>query len=72
MMNRNELDFVTYCVGSLANSLNLTRQDVYGRLKSSGILEDYIVKHYDVLHTFSRPSIVDELTEYMREKGVLE
>ncbi len=70
-MNRDILDFVTYCVGSLANSLHLTRQDVYDRLKKSGILDGYIVKHYDVLHTFSRPSIVDELTEYMKEKGVL-
>ncbi len=70
-MTRDILDFVTYCVGSIANRLHLTRQDVYGRLKASGILDGYIVKHYDVLHTFSRPSLVDELTEYMREKGVL-
>ncbi len=70
-MDRDVLDFVTYCVGSIANSLQLSRQDVYERLKTSGILDGYIVKHYDVLHTFSRPSIVEELTEYMREKGVL-
>ncbi len=71
-MNRDELAFVTFCIGSLANNLNLSRQDVYDRLKKSGILYGYIVKHYDVLHTFSRPSLVDELSEYMKEKGVLE
>lgn len=71
-MNRDILDLATYCIGSVANALHLTRQDVYGRLKTSGILDDYIMKHYDVLHTFSRASIVDEITEYMREKGVLE
>ncbi len=70
-MNNEVLDFVTFCVGAIANSLELSRNDVYCRLKSSGILQGYIVKHYGVLHTFSRPYIVEEITEYMKEKGVL-
>lgn len=35
------------------------------------ILYDYIVPSYDVLHTFSTRYLMDDLTEYMREKGVL-
>lgn len=69
-MNKITLDFVTYCIGNLSRRLGLTSLDVYERLKSSGILTDYIVASYDVLHTFSKEYLMDDLMEYMKEKGV--
>ncbi len=51
--------------------LNLSRQETYNMLKASGILSGYIVKAYDVLHTFSSDYIADEIIDYMREKGVV-
>lgn len=65
------LDFITYCVGNLSRRLGLSASDVYQRLKSSGILYDYIVPSYDVLHTFSKEYLMEDLTDYMKEKGVL-
>ena len=71
-MNKTTLEFVTYCIGKLAQVLHLPQNEVYRRLKRSGILYDYIVPSYDVLHTFSSRYLVEDLTEYMREKGELE
>lgn len=51
--------------------LSLSQPDLYHRLKNSGILDDYIVKGYDILHTFSREYLVSDLISYMKEKGVL-
>lgn len=70
-MDKNTLEFVTYCIGKLAASLQLPQREVYLRLKDSGILYDYIVPSYDVLHTFGSRYLMDDLTECMREKGVL-
>lgn len=70
-MNCNNIDFVTYCIGNLSRRLNLSAGDVYRRLKQSGILTDYIIPSYDVLHTFSKEYLLDDLIEYMREKEVL-
>ncbi len=70
-MDKKTLEFVTYCISKLAHSLNLSQTDVYDRLKRSGILYDYIVPSYDVLHTFSSRYLMEDLTDYMREKGVL-
>jgi hypothetical protein len=70
-MDKKTLEFVTYCIGKLSLSLNLPQQDVYRRLKSSGILYEYIVPSYDVLHTFSSRYLMEDLTEYMKDKGVL-
>lgn len=70
-ISNNDIDFVTYCIGNLSRRLGLTAKDVYHRLKESGILTDYIVPSYDVLHTFSKEYLMEDLMDYMREKGVL-
>ena len=71
VMDRKTLEFVTYCITKLSVSLGLSQQEIYRRLKTSGILYDYIVPSYDVLHTFSSRYLIEDLTEYMKEKGVL-
>ena len=71
-MDKKILEFVTFCIGKLSLLLKLPQQEVYRRLKVSGILDKYIIPSYDVLHTFSSRYLMEDLTEYMREKGVLE
>lgn len=70
-MKAEYLDFITFCVGSLADALHWSASRVYASLRSTGLLKDYIVPCYDVLHTFSKDYIVEDLTEALREKGVL-
>lgn len=70
-MSINQLDFVTFCIGNLSQRLNLPQKDVYLMLKDNGILYDYIIKGYDVLHTFGREYLMNDLIDYMQEKGVL-
>lgn len=65
-MNSNQVDFSTFCIGSVATALNMNQAEVYRRLKSSGILMDYIVGCYDVLHTFGRLYLVEDITSLMR------
>ena len=59
------LDFVVFCISKLSVLLKLPQQDIYDRLKNSGILYDYIVPSYDVLHTFSFRYLMEDLIEYM-------
>ena len=66
------MDFVTFCVGSLSDALHKSASQVYGALRSSGVLNDYIVPCYDVLHTFGKDYLVAELTDVLRERGALE
>lgn len=70
-MNKEILEFVTYCISKLSGLLNMSQREVYRRLEQSGILYDYIVESYDVLHTFGSRYLMADLTDYMREKGVL-
>lgn len=71
MKNREVLEFVTYCISKLSEFLGISQREVYLKLKDSGILDEYIVPCYDVLHTFGSRYLMEDITEYMREKGVL-
>ena len=66
IMSTEHLDFITFCVGSLADALHMSASQVYSALRLSGVLNDYIVPCYDVLHTFSKEYLVEELTEVLR------
>lgn len=70
-MDKKTLEFVTWLISKLADWLNLSQSDVYRRLRKSGILYDYIVPSYDVLHTFGSRYLMEDLTDFMKEKGVL-
>ena len=70
-MGTEHLDFITFCVGSLADALHMSASQVYSALRLSGVLNDYIVPCYDVLHTFSKEYLVEDLTEVLRERGAL-
>lgn len=70
-MNTTILGFVTFCVGALAVSMNLPRNKVYAMLKQGDLIDDYIVPLYDVLHTFSRQYIIDDLKEMLKLRGVI-
>lgn len=70
-MDKKTLEFVTYCISKLSQVLELPQRDVYRRLRDSGILYDYIIPSYDVLHTFGSRYLVEDLTDFMKEKGVL-
>lgn len=71
-MNSNNVDFVTYCIGNLSRHLGMETGEVYRILKQSGILCGYIIPGYEVLHTFGKEYLMADLTEYMKEKGVLQ
>ena len=70
-MQEYQLDFVTYCVGNLADRLNMSASKVYMMLRSTDILNGYMIPCYDVLHTFSKEYIMDDLINLLKKRGAL-
>ena len=70
-MNTANIGFITYIIGNLSRRLGIPQKEVYQKLKTSNILSDYIIPSYDVLHSFSKEYLMDDLTSYMQEKGVI-
>ena len=70
-MDKKTHEFVTFCISELSILLNLPQEEIYSRLEKLGILYEYIIPSYDVLHTFSERYLMLDLAGYMKEKGVL-
>ncbi len=65
------LNFTIFCVNNVASYLNKNAKEVYHAMQNAGMIDGYIVPCYDVLHSFSKEYIVDDLVSLMRQKGVL-
>lgn len=70
MFEKKELTFVVFILHTLGQHWNMTTPEVYDILNSTGILDDYIIKCYDVLHTLGKEYLVEDITEFVREKGI--
>lgn len=55
---------------SLAENWKKTPAAVYEIPNSTGILDNYIIPSYDVLHTLGKEYLVEDITEFVKEKGV--
>ena len=71
-MTEKQLGFAVFCIENIATHLNKNGRDVYTMLTTdSDILDEYIIAHYETLHTQGKDYIVADITEYMAEKGLL-
>ena len=70
--SKRELEFAVFCIENVAAALGKTSGDVYRALSGdSGILHQYIVPSYDVLHTQGKDYIINDIREVMAERGVV-
>lgn len=70
MCKENELQFSIFMLYSLAEKWGKTPAAVYQILNETGILDDYVIACYDVLHTQGKEYLVEDITEFAREKGI--
>lgn len=53
--------FASSCVETAARHFGVSAREMYGRMKKVDLINDYILKHYDVIHTESRKHITEEI-----------
>lgn len=57
------MSFVATCIEATARLLNTSYKEVYQRMKRVGMIENYIVPHYETLHTESRENVAKGMVE---------
>lgn len=70
MCQEKELSFSIFILYSLAETWGMTPSAVYKILNTTGILDNYIIAGYDMLHTQGKEYLVEDITEFVKEKGV--
>ena len=70
MDESKKIRFAVYVIHRLAEEWHKLPTEVYAILDSTGILDNYIIKHYDTLHTLGMEYLTEDISEYVEEKGV--
>ncbi len=70
-MNYESMRFTIFCVNNVAEHLNRSATEIYHMMQNADIIDGYIVPCYDVLHSYSKEYIVEDLISFMQKKGVL-
>lgn len=68
-MTKNQMDYVTCVIGALALMTGKSCSWIYQKLQSAGVIKDYLVAAYDVLHTFSLEYVAEDVINLMKKKG---
>ena len=69
-MDENKFSFVVYMIHACADRWNVAHSKVYQALKKSRCLDLYLVPNYDILHTQSTNYVVQDIEEYLNERGI--
>lgn len=59
--------FVATCIEATARLLNTSYKEVYQRMQRVGLIENYIIPHYETLHSESRENIAEGIAECLKE-----
>ena len=56
-----KISFAIFCIENTARSLGISGTKMYDELEKNGLIDDYILAHYDALHTQSKEYIVNDI-----------
>ena len=65
-----QLSFAIFCIEAVAEHLNKDPRDVYDMLANkTNLLDDYIARYYDALHTQDRQYIAEDIVRELEAEG---
>jgi len=68
--NDEQLKFSVFIINQISQVVKKPTAVVYKLLAQSGVLDDYIIRCYDSLHTLGREYLVDDITGLLHDRGV--
>lgn len=58
-----QVHFAVLAIEAAAKKMNVSPEEMQQRLKAQNLIEEYIVKYYDVFHTMSLEHVADDTIE---------
>lgn len=68
-MSGSQLTFAVFILNKYASATKQPITEVYKRFDELHILDEYILKHYDVLHTLGENYLIEDLTELVAQRS---
>ena len=64
----NKIEYLVCCIGSFAERFAITNATAYNYLGKYGGF-DFLIKHYDIEHTFSIDEAINDITRICSRNG---
>lgn len=61
-----EMSFVASCIEDAADKEGVSYKEMFRRMNEVGLIDNFIYKHYDTLHTESRSNVTQGVLEALR------
>ncbi len=58
-----KIGFVASCIESAAERIGCGNDEMLDRMEKVGLVDNYIYRHYEALHTESRENLTDNIIE---------
>lgn len=70
-ITEEQLYFSIYCITALSRNLNMSPFDIYNLItERTKILDEYIIRYYDTLHSQGEDYIIGEIVNVLKSKGI--
>ena len=67
---KDEVRFAVWLLGKVALSWGMSPSEAYRLLQREGIVDDYIIRFYDPLHSMGELALVEDITLLARSRGL--
>lgn len=71
IQSTKKLEFILFCMDFVAKAVNQPPESIYQKLKESGLLQDYLIENYEILHTLGKDYLVTNIIQIMQERKLL-
>ena len=69
-MTKESFEFVVYMIHACARKWHVTPEKAYQTIEGVGCVSKFLVPLYDILHTQSVDFVVEDIQEYLTNRGV--
>ena len=68
--NDDQLKFSIFVINQIAKTKKKPTNIVFKTLSETGVLDDYVINCYDMLHTLGKEYLVEDITGMLLDRGV--
>ena len=68
--NDDQLKFSIFIINQIAKKTKKPSNVIFKTLSETGVLDDYVINCYDVLHTLGKEYLVEDITGMLLDRGV--
>ena len=67
--NAAKMAFIVFVLHVLSAAWGTSPSGAYDLCKKAGVIDNYLIPHYDVLHSLGSNAIIEDVTGYIRDRG---